>query len=453
MAVRARIISNAMKNIALILALTALLYPLALRAQTQNPPQTAPQAPPSAARIADIKVTGSQKHSAAELAYASGLKVGDVVTKEQLQAGANRLANSGLVSNVNYKFTTDPAGVHVVFEVQDADAVPVLFDNFPWFSDAELAAALRQAVGVFDGSAPPEGEVLNKMTSALQDLLFARGVHGRVEHTLLERPDGPGQVMQFTVSGVVVKVAGITFTDPLAMKSIDVSARLVDAVGQPYSRMTMITFDLEQVRPVYLTNGYLNVTFGTPTAVFTGEMTPTGEKTVRLTVPITPGTQYHFGGITWSGNTAFTSDALTHSIPLAPGMIADGNKFQGAVQRIIQQYARVGYLDAQVDPHPQFDEAGAKVSYQLKVTEGPQYRMGNLIITGLSLDGEKKLRAAWTLAQGSPFDQDYFDNFVSRMNKPTPEVFGNIPVHYDKVGDLLRRNEENHTVDVLLDFQ
>ncbi len=453
MAVRAGSAFNdrKMKTPALVLALAALAALVCAPAvRAQAPAQTSP---PAAARIVDIKVNGSQKHSAAELEYATGLKLGDVVTKEQLQAAANRLANSGLVSNVNYHFTTDPSGVHLVFDVQDAEAVPVLFDNFPWFSDEELGEALRKSVGVFDGVAPPQGDVLDKMTNALQDLCFSRGIHGRVEHTLIERPDGPGQVMQFSISGIIVKVAGITFTDPLAMKSLDVSARLVDAVGQPYSRMTIITFDLEQVRPAYLSKGYLNVTFGTPTAVLTGETAPTGEKTARITVPITPGAQYHFGGITWSGNTAFNSDTLTSMVSIPLGAIADGNKIQGAIQRIIQQYAHVGYLDAQVDPQPQFDDAGPKVSYQIKVAEGPQYRMGNLVLTGLSLDGEKKVRAVWALAQGSPFDQDYFDSFVSRLNKPTQEVFGNLPVHYDRVGDLLRRNEQNHTVDVLLDFQ
>jgi outer membrane protein assembly factor BamA len=453
MALRAGDIFTGLKRSLLLVAMGMILPAAAVCVQSQNPPQTSQQTPSTAARIVDIKVNGSQKHSAAELAYESGLKVGDVVTKEQLQAAANRLANSGLVSNVNYKFTTDPAGVHVVFEVQDADAVPVLFDNFPWFTDAELAAAMQQAVGVFDGVAPPQGDVLNKMTKALQDLCFARGVHGRVEHTLLERPDGPGQVLQFSIAEAVVKVAGITFTDPLATRSIEVSARLVDAVGQPYSRMTLMTFDIEQVRPAYLSKGYLNVTFGTPTAVLTGEITPTGEKTVRVTVPITPGVQYHLADIAWSGNTAISGDALTAIVSLAPGAIVDGNKFQGAVQRIVQQYAHAGYLDAQVEPQPKFDDAGAKVSYQVKISEGLQYRMGNLIVTGLSLDGEKRLRVAWTLAQGAPFDQDYFDSFVSRMSKPTTEIFGNIPVHYDRIGDLLRRNEQNHTVDVLLDFQ
>jgi outer membrane protein assembly factor BamA len=448
--------------VALVIAFASLMAAPALRAQTQKtpppaeqtPPQSTGQATPSAsARIADIKVTGSQKHSAAELAYASGLKVGQVVTKDELQAAATKLANSGLVANVNYKFTTDSAGVHVVFEVQDADAVPVLFDNFPWFSDAELGAALQQAVGVFDGVAPPQGDVLDKMTAALQDLLFSHQVHGRVEHTLLERPDGPGQIMQFSVSGLVVKVGGVTFSDSLAMKSVDVTARLVDAVGQPYSRLTMITFDYEQVRPVYLSNGYLSVTFGTPTAVLTGETTSTGDKTVRVTVPITPGVQYHFGGVTWSGNTAIPTDVLSAMMGTPPGTIVNGNKIQGAIQTIIQRYAHAGYLDAQVEPQTQLDDANSKVSYQMKVTEGPLFHMGNLIVTGLSLDAEKKLRAAWTLAQGAAFDQDYFDGFVSRMNKPTMEVFGSIPVHYERVGDLLRRNEENHTVDVLLDFQ
>ena len=93
------------------------------------------------------------------------------------------------------------------------------------------------------------------------------------------------------------------------------------------------------------------------------------------------------------------------------------------------------------------------MSYHAQVAEGPQYKMGKLLVTGLSLDAEKRLRAAWTLAEGTPFNQDYFDDFISRVQKPTDALFGNMPVHYTKVGQLLRRDEQNQTVDVLIDFQ
>src|SRR5580693_9149093 len=81
------------------------------------------QAPPATAKIASIEVSGSKKFTNAQVALASGLKVGDVVGKEELQAAANRLAASGNFGGVNYRFTTDAAGIHITFEVQESTGV------------------------------------------------------------------------------------------------------------------------------------------------------------------------------------------------------------------------------------------------------------------------------------------------------------------------------------------
>ena len=56
-------------------------------------------------------------------------------------------------------------------------------------------------------------------------------------------------------------------------------------------------------------------------------------------------------------------------------------------------------------------------------------------------------------AAGSVFDKAYFDSFYTKISHATEDVFGKLPVHYDKVGQLLRRNEQTHIIDVLLDFQ
>ena len=55
-----------------------------------------------------------------------------------------------------------------------------------------------------------------------------------------------------------------------------------------------------------------------------------------------------------------------------------------AWQRIEDEYAHRGYLDAKVEPQAQYDDGAASVSYHAIVTEGSQYRMGDLVITGLS---------------------------------------------------------------------
>ena len=174
---------------------------------------------------------------------------------------------------------------------------------------------------------------------------------------------------------------------------------------------------------------------------------------MSATLPITPGPVYRLGRITWGGNTALSAAALVTLNKLAPNSVADGMALQGTWIAVTQEYSHVGYLDAKVDAEPQFDDADSRVNYTVKITEGPQYKMGQLIVTGLSLDAERRLRAAWALQSGLIFDEVYYEQFRDKLEKPNPTIFGSLPVHYDKEGELLRKDPDKKTVDVLLDYQ
>ena len=113
-------------------------------------------------------------------------------------------------------------------------------------------------------------------------------------------------------------------------------------------------------------------------------------------------------------------------------------------------FGRLGFLDLKLDAVPQFDDAAKGVSYVVTITEGPQYRMGNLVISGLSVEGERRIRDAWKIPQGSLFDQVGYEEFLDTGVK---EAFKGLPVHYDKIGRFLQEDAKAGTVDVLLDFQ
>ncbi len=42
---------------------------------------------------------------------------------------------------------------------------------------------------------------------------------------------------------------------------------------------------------------------------------------------------------------------------------------------------------------------------------------------------------------------------LAKLEQPTVAIFGEMPVHYEKMGHWLRTNPNNHVVDVLIDFQ
>ncbi len=413
----------------------------------------AAQSAPASFAVADVHTSGSHRYSDAQIAATAGLKPGDPVDNAELQEIANRLAALGVFSRVNYRFTAKDKHAIVNFELEDAAVVPVMFENFPWFTDQELSDEIRRAVPLFDGGAPTGGSMLDEITAALSAKLASRGIQANVEHTLLAEPSGDEMIMQFRQDGPIFTVSSVQFNDFMAHNSEKLHDRVSDLVGKPFSRFAAELFENEQVRPLYLSAGQIRVKFGAPLLRLSDAPGGNAPSTVVVQIPITPGPVFHFSGAKWSGNTVLDEAALLRVMGIKSGDLADGMRLAAGWQQVELEYGHRGYLDAKVTPEPQFDDKNGTVAYNVKIVEGPQYRMGELVITGLSVDAERRLRNAWRLAPGQVFDKTFLDSTLAKLEKPTVAIFGELPVHYAKMGHLLRADPQNHVIDVLIDFQ
>ena len=438
-----------MKRILLAFVAVAFILFAALALRAQAPPANSP---PSST-IASIKVTGAQKFPAEQIIAASGLKSGDVVTAGRIQDATNRLAALGIFSAVNYRFTSKGDAINLEFQVREAPTYPILFDNFPWLTSAEIGEAIRNQVGLFTGEAPGDGTMIDQMTAVIDNLLASKNIKGNVAHQLVAAAVGDGMEMQFRVEGLQLRVQSLQFGDSIATNSERLKDRVPDIKGQPYSLFAVDIFDNEQVRPLYAAKGFLRAQMGPPQARPIPDLNDPKETAVEVTIPINPGPVYSWKGVSWQGNTAVQSANLDAAVDLKPGDVADGMKIETLWQKIESYYGQRGYLDMKLKPEPQFDDAAHQISYRAGISEGPQYRMGEMIVTGLSVEAEKRLRQAWQIAPGQVFDDGYYETHLKILSKPSRDIFGELPVHYNEFGHLLRPNTSSRTVDVLLDFK
>jgi outer membrane protein assembly factor BamA len=423
-------------------AFCALLAPRHLEAQTA----------PDSFVVAEVHSSGSRRYSDQQIAATVGLRPGNPVDQEKLQEIADGLVRLGVFSRVNFRFTVKNKRATVNFELEDAGAVPVMFENFPWFTDEELAREIRQGVPLFDGSAPRDGTLLQEITAVLAAKLASRGIKANVEHMLVAEASSDEMIMQFRQDGPSFVISSLTFGDALAQDSEKLKDRVSDLVGKSFSRFAIELFENEQLRPIYLATGQIGVKFGAPSIHFGGS-DPQASSTVDVQIPIAPGPMYHLSGINWTGDSAIDAAALSKLLAVKPGDLANGMQLAGDWEQVELEYQHRGYLDVKVTPIAQFDDANATVAYNVKIADGPQYRMGQLVITGLSVDSEQIVRNSWRLMPGQVFDNTYLEEMLSKLEKPTVAIFGDKPVHYEKMGHFLRINPANHVTDVLLDFQ
>lgn len=409
-----------------------------------------PQAEAAASRLASVAVTGSTHFTSQLISPFTGLTVGAMVTRGDLQSGADHLAALGCFANVQYKFSSSPAGVSVEYAVSDAPEIPVEFDNFIWLSDAELAAGLAKSGILFDGRAPDHGAILDAMSSDLEKLLDERGVHAQVAHELVQDPDAAGPMQQFRVEGLNLTVSGLQITDSLATSSLEIQQRQQDIVGKPYSRVRLELFEQEQVLPLYRSHAYLQAAFGPPSARVTSTPGSPEPSAIIAVINVKPGPAYKWGGVVWQGSSVLPTTLLDGLVNLKPGDLADGVQLQGLWLRVQDLYLRHGFLDASVAPKPQFDAGSDRVTFNVQLHDGPQYHMRNLILTGLSVEGERRIRAGWPIPEGNIFDESAYDDFLATG---IPKAFAGLPFHYTKVGRFLDKHPDTAQVDVLIDFQ
>jgi len=417
---------------------------MAAPALAQSPSKAA------AATLASVSVSGSARFAGSQIAAATGLHPGDAVSRESLQAAADRLARLGTFSNVQYRFMSDDAGVKVEYQVVDAVALPVVFDNLPQFSDEELGAALKSAVILYDGTAPESGSLLDGMSDALAKLLKTRGIDASVSHTVTNEPDSGQRVMEFALSGTLMRVEEIQFSDTLANTDPSIRTRLSDVVGKPYSRSALLSFESEQVRPVYLEHAHLRVKFGPPSIRLTGDPTKPQLDKIIVVAPIDPGPAYAWGGVEWTGNTVVPTEALDRLVEFKRGEIADGIRIATLWIHAHELFTKIGYLDSTLTFTPHYEDAAAQVSYSVSVFEGPQYHMGQLVLTGLSVEGERRIRNAWNIPRGAIFSRSVYEHF---LQEGVQQALKGLPAHYEKIGPFLQRDPKTAVVDVLLDFQ
>ncbi len=362
--------------------------------------------------IAAIDFEGLKQVSSAKALTASGLIVGQPFNVADIDAAAQKLLDSGLFTNLSYRTRTTGNKITITFRVEEAKAgdIPVIFDNFIWFSDDELLAAVMHEMPGFTGRAPVEGKLPETITRILQNLLDEKKIAGSVQYSGAQDLSGNTLAHVFTVTGVKMQICSFQF--PGAKKVSEQTLRntaATDLKEADYSREIVRAYAGLKLFALYRSAGQLQAKFGEPV----GQPDASCKNGVAVTLPVSEGLTYSWGPTSWFGMNTFSTDQLNNFLAIKQGDIANGLNFDQGVGALLRAYRSQGYLDSRVRAAPEFDDGSTRVSYKIEIYEGPQYRMGSLFFKAFSEKEAKALRNAWRLRRGDVFDDGYFKEFIA----------------------------------------
>lgn len=366
-------------------------------------------------KIGAIETEGLKTLTTETVIATSGLKVGDTFSVEAIDAAAERLLSSGLFKNVGYRTRTAGNNVTITFQLEElkGQSSPVVFDNFIWFSDEELAAAIKREVPTFNGSAPDIGNTNEAIKKALQNFLAERKAPGQVEYNLSETEH------VFRVAGVPMKICTLHFPGAQGVSEEKLIQAARTSMDPEYSRQSAMTFPKYGLYPIYRELGHLRASFGAPVVK---PNTNGGCEGVDLTIPVNEGAKYSWAGAEWSGNQVLSPKELDGALGMKPGEVANGKKFDKGLHEVQEAYANHGHVQAHANPTPEFDDAGPKVTFKIAVNEGPQFRMGTVEFKGFSPDDTAALSKLWGLKSGEVYDRSYATRFFRAAREITTRI-------------------------------
>jgi outer membrane protein assembly factor BamA len=424
----------------------ALCLPAMGQSSSQKP---LAQMPASARQLIAINVSGSKRYSEQAVAAATGLQMGTAVNDDDFKKAARRLGDMGVFTDIAYNFSYSSAGTKLELHVTDgAKFVPAHFEDFVWFSDAELRRRIQQHAPLFDGELPLYGRLADEVSDVLQAMLVENSIPGHVEYLRVGKPDGPVESINFRVNDVLIQVRNIEFTGAAEADLPALEAAAKRLSDREYSRSRLSQLVQRQLLPVYYERGYLKAEFGEPQPkvmkqpAAETEDGPRNQTVVDVTFAVNPGQQYKLKSLEWSGNHEFPTEALQKMVRAEPGQPANTIRLGDNLKDIQKLYGSRGFITATIKPEAAFDDTGGTVSIRLDVKEGYVYHMGELEFRGLDNSLTAKLRNAWKIRFGEVYDSTYLSEYLPAAHKLLPAA-----LDWD-VASHVTANIRDKTVDV-----
>jgi outer membrane protein insertion porin family len=366
---------------------------------------------PQNVKLAKIEYQGLSLFTPGEINSAAGLKIGQHVTKADLDSAAKRLSYWGCFTIVQFSYRHDGMQMTVSFQlVENKTFAACIFDNFVGFKDQQLLNAIQQELPSFKGKVPFAGTMLEDISQILEKFLNRNGRAGQVSFS----PVHQTQYIVFSIKNYSVPIYKITFDGNAEELTPILEQAASKLINSPYSRWQIEAFSKQTLASFMHKYGYWKFSLD-------GIAAEKMNDGALAKLSFNSGPKYTWAGVLWLGNSVKSNSELDSVLGLKNGDIAARDIIEAGLTNISASYLKNGYIEYRlINPNPIIDDKNSSIKYQVRINEGSQYRMGRFIpmgIPGSSLPFDKLIKQ-WQIKPGEVFDAIYFDEFKEKCFKP-----------------------------------
>jgi outer membrane protein assembly factor BamA len=255
------------------------------------------------------------------------------------------------------------------------------------------------------------------MTGVLQRILDERSIRGRVEFALQNNATTGRNQYLFSVKDTGLLVCALHVTGAAAIPEGQLLEAASGLMRRDYSRLYVMEVANVALRNMYRQKGFWAAEFRDPIATLGSA--PPACAGVTVTLPVDEGVAYTWGRAEWTGASVLTAPELDRLLGMKAGEAADLTKIETGLRQVRGSYRQRGYMRQRSTMAPKPDPATRRLTLGVTIDEGPQFRMGELVITGMTDPEAEALRKKWRLKAGDIYDDAYAQQFRSENGTPT----------------------------------
>ncbi|MBD5203171.1 MAG: outer membrane protein assembly factor BamA [Bacteroides sp.] len=458
------------KSVTSLLAIFAMavmaLRPASAQAQTPSDtiynPTIVYSGLPKSYRIAGIEINGADNYLDYVILNYTGLKVGDVIDipGDALTDAAKGIWRQQLFSNV--KIAVDKiAGDKVWLSINLRQQPRISSVKFTGVKGGEKKD-LEEMLNLINGNQITPNQ-LNRIEAIVKSYYSKKGFGNAVvkvslvddlsepNHAIVDinvRKNDKVKVHRIYIDGNEVlsdnTVQGAMKKTHEQSKFSDIfSSRIKNIFSSKKFVEDDYEDDLVRIIQKYNEKGYRDAIIVSDTVV------PYDENHVDIHITVDEGKKYYINDITWVGNTVYSSDWLSQVLGFEKGEVYNQSRLEKRLSTdedaVSNAYLDNGYLFSNIVPIEK-NVRGDSVDIELRVIEGPQARINNVVINGNDRLYEKVIRRELYVRPGELFSKsDLMRSYreIAQTGHFNPE---NMDIHPEP-------NEDNGTVDIIFNLE
>jgi len=453
--------------VALLATAASVLLPGSLSAQVQATP-TFSAAASGPQILCATQVIGNRRIPKESIEARLFSRPGDPYDPAVVERDFNSLWNTGYFDDLRIERVDEANCIQLIVYVKEKPTIREI--NYKGLNAVTVSDVLdrfkKEKVGLtvesqYDPTRIKRAEVV------LQEMLGEHGHQFATIKTEIKTIPPAAVALTFNIKeGPTVKVGKIVFTGNAEISPRELRAAMVNLkpIGIPHSIIledllprtfdaSKLDEDAERVRQVYRNKGYFNALTGEPETnvrnaggINPFTLRPSTGKRVDILIPIEEGERYKLGGITFSGNKAYTNvKALRAQFALKDGEYFNATLFSKGLEALRKAYGEGGYINMVGAPTPRVDKANKLVYLNIDIDEGKQFYVSRIEFSGNTITRDKVIRRELLIEEGQVYNSRLVDISLLRLNQLS--YFEVLKADQDVE---TRQNTDAGTVDLLL---